>query len=129
MISAQELQGKWTTVRGQIKKQWGQLTDDDLQWAGGNVDQLIGKIQQKTGEAKQQIETFLTGALDGTASGISRAAEAASEYAQGAMDTARRGYQRAEAVVQEHPTATIGGAFFAGLFAGVVIGMLACNRN
>ena len=40
-INAQELQGQWNNLRGQVKQKWGQLTDDDLQIHQGNVDQLV----------------------------------------------------------------------------------------
>jgi uncharacterized protein YjbJ (UPF0337 family) len=60
MVNAQALQGQWNQVRGELKKKWGQLTDDDLRFTNGNIDQLIGKIQQRTGEARDAIEQFLT---------------------------------------------------------------------
>ena len=53
-INAQELQGQWNTLRGQVKDRWGQLTDDDLQIQEGNVDQLVGRIQQRTGESRER---------------------------------------------------------------------------
>ena len=59
MVNTQVLQGQWNQVRGQLKKKWGQLTDDDLKFANGNIDQLIGRIQHKTGEAREAIEGFL----------------------------------------------------------------------
>ena len=59
MINAQEMQGKWNKIRGQVKQKWGQLTDDDLTFQSGNVDQLVGRIQQKTGEGREAIEKFL----------------------------------------------------------------------
>jgi len=46
MVNAQVLQGQWNQVRGELKKKWGQLTDDDLRFNNGNIDQLVGKIQQ-----------------------------------------------------------------------------------
>ena len=58
-INAQELQGQWNNLRGRVKERWGQLTDDDLQIQGGNVDQLVGRIQQRTGEGRESIEKFL----------------------------------------------------------------------
>ena len=52
MVNTQKLQGSWNTLRGKIKDKWSNLTDDDLQFASGNIDQLVGKIQHKTGEAR-----------------------------------------------------------------------------
>ncbi len=59
MVNTQVLQGQWNQVRGQLKKKWGQLTDDDLRFNNGNIDQLVGKIQHKTGEAREAIEQYL----------------------------------------------------------------------
>ena len=58
-INTQELRGQWNKLQGRVKERWGQLTDDDLQIQGGNVDQLVGRIQQKTGEGREAIEKFL----------------------------------------------------------------------
>jgi uncharacterized protein YjbJ (UPF0337 family) len=138
MITAQQLQGNWSTIRGKVKEKWGQLTDDDLQVASGNVDQLIGKIQQRTGEARQQIESFLNDLAQQPA--FTRAKEAVSEYAQGAMHTVRDGYEqvsdrvrdgyrRAESMVQEHPAASVTGVFVCGLITGVFIGLVLSNNK
>jgi uncharacterized protein YjbJ (UPF0337 family) len=59
MVNTQVLQGQWNQVRGQLKKKWGQLTEDDLKFTNGNIDQLVGRIQHKTGEAREAIEGFL----------------------------------------------------------------------
>lgn len=50
------IQGRWTQVKGSAKRQWGKLTDDDLDIAEGNRDYLIGKIQERTGRAREEIE-------------------------------------------------------------------------
>lgn len=136
MISAQEMQGKWNSMRGKVKEKWGQLTDDDLQFASGNVDQLVGTIQQRTGEARQKIEGFLNDLLH--ASGGVRAAvkESAEEFAHRARegyeqvsDTVREGYRRAEKVVQEHPASSIASVFVGGLLTGLCLGLLLSNSN
>ena len=80
-INAQELQGQWNKLRGQVKEKWGQLTDDDLQIHGGNIDQLVGKIQQKTGEGREAIEKFLTELTSQGRSAISQAAGAVGNFA------------------------------------------------
>jgi uncharacterized protein YjbJ (UPF0337 family) len=46
------LKGKWLQLKGQIKEKWGQLTDDDLDQIAGQRDQLVGKIQERYGTAK-----------------------------------------------------------------------------
>ena len=53
------LKGQWNQFKGQIKQHWGQLTDDDLMKAQGNFDQLVGLIQQRTGQSKMAIEREL----------------------------------------------------------------------
>src|SRR5690348_2923813 len=55
MISA----GRWNSLKGELKSRWAALTDNDLQQIGGNVDKLVGTIQQKTGETQQDIEEWL----------------------------------------------------------------------
>ena len=46
------LKGKWLQLKGQIKEKWGQITDDELDQIGGQRDQLVGKIQERYGLAK-----------------------------------------------------------------------------
>nr|WP_300004912.1 CsbD family protein [Tissierella sp.] len=54
------LKGNWKQFKGKAKKQWGKLTDDDLDIVEGNADILAGKIQERYGiskdEAKKQID-------------------------------------------------------------------------
>lgn len=49
-------QGKWKEMRGQIKEWWGKLTDDDLDQAAGNTEQIVGLLQQKYGYTRQRAE-------------------------------------------------------------------------
>lgn len=57
-----ELKGKWKQVKGNVKKNWAKLTDDDLEAIKGNKDILVGKIQERYGitkeEAKKQLDKF-----------------------------------------------------------------------
>lgn len=50
------IKGKWKQLKGHAKRQWGQLTDDDLDIAEGNRDYLVGKIQERTGRARDDVE-------------------------------------------------------------------------
>lgn len=46
-------EGKWKEMRGQLKEWWGQLTDDELDQAAGNTEQVIGLLQQKYGYTRE----------------------------------------------------------------------------
>jgi len=50
------IKGQWKQFSGQVKEKWGKLTDDDLKVIGGKKDQLVGKIQERYGYAKDQAE-------------------------------------------------------------------------
>jgi uncharacterized protein YjbJ (UPF0337 family) len=50
------LQGKWRQMRGEMKKWWGQLTDDELDKIEGDRDKLIGLLQEKYGYSKEKAE-------------------------------------------------------------------------
>jgi uncharacterized protein YjbJ (UPF0337 family) len=51
-----QIEGKWKQFSGKTKEKWGKLTDDDLTVIGGKRDQLVGKIQERYGIAKQEAE-------------------------------------------------------------------------
>ena len=57
-----QIQGNWKQLTGQVKTQWGKLTDDDLMQINGNREQLAGKIQQRYGitqaEANRQVDEW-----------------------------------------------------------------------
>ncbi len=48
--------GKWKEIRGQFKEWWGKLTDDELEQAGGNAEQIVGLLQQKYGYTREHAE-------------------------------------------------------------------------
>lgn len=56
------LKGRWTQLQGDVKRQWGKLTDDDLTRIEGDYDKFVGLLQQKYGysrsQAEQEIGTF-----------------------------------------------------------------------
>jgi len=138
-INAQELQGQWNNLRGQVKERWGQLTDDDLQIQGGNVDQLVGRIQQRTGEGREAIEKFLTDLTSRGSSAVSQAAEAVGNYAQQAGDRLREHYGQfadqardrldsAQDMVRHNPGQSVAAAFGVGLVAGLIVGLALRSR-
>ncbi|KMK75020.1 CsbD family protein [Alkalihalobacillus pseudalcaliphilus] len=54
--------GRWNQMKGEAKKKWGKLTDDDLQQVDGDKDKLIGKVQERYGitkeEAKKDVDSW-----------------------------------------------------------------------
>ncbi|MCA9602209.1 MAG: CsbD family protein [Polyangiales bacterium] len=59
-----QIEGKWDQMKGAIHSQWGKLTDDDLAVVRGKRQQLVGKIVERYGtakeEAEQQIDAWLS---------------------------------------------------------------------
>jgi uncharacterized protein YjbJ (UPF0337 family) len=55
MATELNLKGGWNEVKGKLKQKYGQLTDDDLTFAEGKSDELIGRLQQKLGKTKEDI--------------------------------------------------------------------------
>jgi uncharacterized protein YjbJ (UPF0337 family) len=51
-----QVEGKWEQVKGSIKQKWGKLTDDDLTMAKGRRDQLVGKLQERYGDKRENVE-------------------------------------------------------------------------
>ena len=50
-----EIKGDWHIIKGKIKQKWGALTDDDLQLIEGQEEELIGRIQKRTGEVRENV--------------------------------------------------------------------------
>jgi uncharacterized protein YjbJ (UPF0337 family) len=138
-INAQELQGQWNRLKGQVKEKWGQLTDDDLNITGGNVDQLVGKIQQKTGVARESIEKFLNDLTSHGSSAVAQAAQAVGDFAHQAggrirenyenvSGQVRERYEEAEDLVRHNPAQSVAAAFGIGLVAGLIVGLALRSR-
>ena len=51
-----EIKGDWNITKGKLKQKWAKLTDDDLQFAEGKQEELLGRIQQRTGETREAVE-------------------------------------------------------------------------
>jgi uncharacterized protein YjbJ (UPF0337 family) len=51
-----EIKGDWNITKGKLKQKWATLTDDDLQFAEGKVEEVLGRIQKRTGETRETVE-------------------------------------------------------------------------
>lgn len=142
MLNAQEVRGQWDKLRGKVKEKWGQLTDDDLMIVGGNVDELIGRIHEKTGVARETIEHFIAELASHSSSTLNQAREAAMHFAEDASGRMREGAQRVRAGyeqvseqmrerydqvndrVREYPGQSMMAVFGLGVITGVAIGLM-----
>lgn len=54
-----DLKGNWNEIKGKLKQKYGQLTDDDLTFADGKEDELLGRIQQRLGRDKEEVRQMI----------------------------------------------------------------------
>jgi uncharacterized protein YjbJ (UPF0337 family) len=50
-----QFKGSWNEVKGKLRQKYGQLTDDDLAFAEGKEDELLGRLQKKLGKSKEDL--------------------------------------------------------------------------
>ena len=131
-------------IKGFVKEKYGQMTDDDFRVASGSIDQLIGRIQQRTGQARESIVAFFENLENKQEDAKSVAAQAAN-YASQAAETVREtavqatesakegfdqlvaksseGFEEAQRLVQKHPKEALLVALGVGALVGLLVGM------
>jgi len=57
MLNEDIFQGKWNQLKGKIKQQWGDLTDDDLDRISGKRDEIVGLVQERYGWDRARAES------------------------------------------------------------------------
>ena len=55
-MNKDRIEGKWEQFKGEIKKTWGKLTDDEIALFNGNRQKFFGTLQEKYGIAREQAE-------------------------------------------------------------------------
>jgi uncharacterized protein YjbJ (UPF0337 family) len=150
MLNQQMLKGNWNEIQGELRKRWGQLTDNELQQFDGNAAQLVGMIQRKTGEAREEVENFLEQIAGDSSSTLENASETVRKYAENlsenvsdyaakagesakaaagrAAEHVREGYKQTEETVRRRPAQSLAVCFGAGLISGVVVGLMLRSR-
>ncbi|WP_339628796.1 CsbD family protein [uncultured Maribacter sp.] len=58
-MNEEQFKGKWSIAKGTLKQKYADLTDDDLKYAEGKSDELLGRIQEKTGESKEKLKKMI----------------------------------------------------------------------
>jgi uncharacterized protein YjbJ (UPF0337 family) len=60
IMTTLEIKGDWNITKGKLKQKWASLTDDDLQYVEGKQEELLGRIQKRTGETREAVEKAVT---------------------------------------------------------------------
>lgn len=54
-----KIKGNWNEMKGKLKEEYAELTEDDLMYQEGQEDQLLGRIQQKIGKSKEEVKAWV----------------------------------------------------------------------
>lgn len=55
-LNSETLKGEWNQLKGSVKQKWADLTDDDLTHIEGSRDKLVGRLQERSGRTKEEVE-------------------------------------------------------------------------
>jgi uncharacterized protein YjbJ (UPF0337 family) len=58
-MNSLHIKGDWNIAKGKLKQKYAQSTDNDLRYEEGQEDELIGRIQKRTGDTKEAVERFI----------------------------------------------------------------------
>ena len=134
-VNQQTIEGSWNQIKGEIRERWGQLTDDELEEAHGDLDFLVGLIQEKTGEARSEVESFLENSASGFASLAQssqreRRQSSPAHHGNDAAGCTADGRCRPRELYRnwtprpQAPRRIVGRLFRAGLITGVIVGLM-----
>ena len=59
------IKGNWNVLKGKLKQSYASLTDDDLKFEEGKEDELMGRLQKKTGQTKEQLKKWFNEQMEG----------------------------------------------------------------
>jgi len=60
-MNTTEVKGNWNEQKGRLKQKFAVLTDNDLMFAEGKKDEMLGKLQIKLGKSKEELQKILEG--------------------------------------------------------------------
>lgn len=133
-MQPQNAQQQWDQIKQQIFQRWTEITDNDFSQFRGGAEELIRLIEQKTGQAREQIESYLNGISPDqdfirsmkhwAIEHAKTASQTAQTMAQAASKEARAGYIQTKRMVHNNPMESLLVGVGVGLVAGVVGGLL-----
>ena len=56
---ADKMKGNWNELKGKMKQEYAELTEDDLAYQEGQEDELLGRLQQKVGKSKEEVKKWI----------------------------------------------------------------------
>jgi uncharacterized protein YjbJ (UPF0337 family) len=133
-VNQRVLEGNWNKIQGKLRDRWGELSVDDLESTHGDVEELIGTIEWKTGNTREAVEQYLEELTNSSSSMVAHAAETVRECGHSAQEalhgvtkqaceTVKSGYAMSEQAVRNRPVESLAVCFGAGLITGVVVGL------
>lgn len=57
--TSNKIKGNWNVLKGKLKQEYADLTDDDLTYVEGKEDELLGRIQKKIGRTQEELQKFI----------------------------------------------------------------------
>ena len=134
MISQEKIARNWHSVVGKVKEKFNQISNEDLSSIQGNFDQLIGLIERKAGQSREQAEAFLSSvysSAEGTIHNLSEKGQQAYSQATEMLDDgmkkvsqkAGEGYEYARETVARRPAESLFVMAGLGVLAGIAIGI------
>ena len=137
--NAQQLAGVWHKIKGQLREKWGDLSEDELERYKGNVEQLVGIIQERAGQGRAQVEAFLADSYEAASGMVSKATGRMSDFSSRAGEVLREQYESASSrlgqtssdaqeFVRQRPAESLGIAFGVGFLSGIFITLLMRSR-
>lgn len=140
MISQEKVTKNWNSVVGKVKEKFNQISSDDLSSVRGNIDQLVGLIERKAGQSREQAEEFLSSvynSAEGTFQNLSEKGHQAYSQATEMLDDgmkqvsqkAGQGYEYAKDTVARRPAESLAVIAGLGVLAGIAIGVSLCSKR
>ncbi len=124
-MNERKIKDNWQQLKGQIRKEWGNLTDNDIDKGKGDIQQLIGTISERSGTAKEKIEEKfdqMVSELRGNSneSDSANAKQLFKKASKNIEQPLEEIQQTSAKFVQQHPLATLSIAGLIGVLAGVL---------
>lgn len=140
MVTKEQISGNWNAIVRAVREKFGQINNDELNRVQGNVSELVGLVQRKSGQSREWVEAFLNDAGQATENVAQRISDTASQYASQASEVisdnyehlaegAKQGYDYTMKTVSRRPLESVAIALGAGMLTGLMIGLSMASKR